>query len=801
MGGLMKNDDPQTQRRFWLVALALAALTAAIYSAVLGHEFISFDDADYVTQNPRVFQGLSVRSVIWAFTGIHACNWHPLTTLTHLLDCQLFQLNPAGHHFTNLVLHTANTVLLFAALRRLTGAFWRSAIVAALFAWHPLHVESVAWVSERKDVLCGLFWMLGLLLYADYARQPSRRRYLWLLACFAAGLLSKPMMVTFPCVLLLLDFWPLRRFAFAAPAGADAASGPPPRSWKFLVVEKIPFFLLTAAASATTFLIQHLAGATVSLTYLPVLRRAANAVVAYATYLRKMIWPHDLAIFYPHRDHFPPALLAGAALLLLALTALALWRWRRQPYLLVGWLWFLGTLFPVIGLIQVGNQSLADRYTYLPLIGIFVALTWGGAELAARWPRCRPALAGAVGVLLAGCLALTHFQLQTWRDSIQLFSHALAVTKDNFVARDNLGTALNAVGRTDEAIKHIQQAIQLAPGAVFPLNNLGWIYAQQGKYEAARELYEAALRLKPDFRQVYNNLGLLAATQERWEEAIQHYETYLRFDPERADVHYRLGAVLVRVNRLEEALKHFELALKYQPEYAEVESQIGGVYHKLGQVDAAIEHYARAVRLAPTFAHARVKLGLLFAQRLRLEDARVQLTYATQLEPTNDAAFYNLAGVYQVQGRLAEAVAAFNKVLELKPTDADARSRLGDIYTQTGQFDLALAQYQEALRLRPDAPRTLNGLAYLRATAPQPPVRDAAEAVRLAERSTELTRRQDLEALTVLDQAYAAAGRFEEAIKVALELQQLAQSTGRPVFAEQAERRLEAYRAGRFPGR
>lgn len=793
----MTDENTQSQRRFWLVALGLAAITTAIYSGVLGHEFISFDDPEYVAQNPRVSQGLSLRSVGWAFTSIHACNWHPLTTLTHLLDCDLFELNPAGHHFSNLLLHVANTVLLFAALRRLTGAFWRSATVAALFAWHPLHIESVAWVSERKDVLCGLFWMLGMLLYADYARQPGRRRYLWLLACFAAGLLSKAMMVTFPCVLLLLDFWPLRRSRFGTAASMDEPPGLPPRSWKFLLLEKIPFFLLTAAASAVTFLIQHRAGATVSLEYLPMTRRLQNAVVACAEYLRKMIWPHDLAIFYPHPHVFPTIVLAGAIVLLAAVTVVAVWRWRRQSYLLVGWLWFLGMLFPVIGLVQVGNQSFADRYTYLPLIGIFVALTWGGAELVARWPVVRRPLVGAMAVLLAVCLALTLFQLRTWQDSITVFSHALAVTKDNFVARDNLGTALDNAGRTDEGIAHIKQAIQLAPQAVFPLNNLGWIYARQGKYEEARQLYEAALRIKPDFRQVYNNLGIMAAARERWDEAIQHYETYLRFDPDRADVHYRLGAVLVRLNRLEEAMQHFQTALKIQPEYAEVESQIGGVYHKLGQVDAAIERYARAVRLAPDFAHARVKLGLLLAQRMQLEDAKVQLIQAAQLEPTNDAAFYNLAGVYQAQGRLAEAAAAFSKVVQLKPADADARSRLGDIYAQTGQFGLALAQYQEALRLQPDAPRTLGGLAILRATTTNPEVRDLTEAVRLAERANDLAQRKDLSLLAILDRTYAEAGRFEDAIKVALEIQSLASAAGRPIFAEQAGRRLESYRAGR----
>lgn len=795
MDRLTENSQPN--RRVWPLGLGLALITVALYAAVLGHEFITFDDPDYVTQNPHVQNGLSWHGVTWAFTTGHASNWHPLTWLSHMLDWQLFGQQPAGHHLTSLLLHLASTVLLFTALRRMTGALWRSALVAALFAWHPLHIESVAWVAERKDVLCAFFWMLGLLAYAKYAQRPGWRSFALTLLCFAAGLLSKPMMVTFPCVLLLLDFWPLKRFRLGNAEPTDNANENPSRSIGMLVLEKIPFFLLTIGASIVTFRVQRGTGAVISLELLPLTQRFQNAAVALVGYLRKTLWPHDLAVFYPHPHSFSLWLVAGALLLLLAVTAVAALRWRRQAYLLVGWLWFLGTLFPVIGIVQVGSQGMADRYTYLPLIGVFIAAVWGLTALADHWPASRKSLQRLAGVALVGCLIVTSLQLRTWQDSYKLFSHALSVTPDNFLARDNLGTALDKLGRSEEAVEQFQRSAQLEPRAPISFNNLGWHHERAGNLEAAMEYYQTTLRIQPNFFLGHYNIARLLTTQGRLDEATQHYYQCLRLDPHDPGVHYLLGAVLARLNQPDAAMTHFKSALRNKPNYPEVESQIGGLYLKYGQNDAAYQHYARAVELNPDYAHARVKLGLLLAQHGHFEEAQKHLTHATRLEPTNDAAFYNLAGVFEAQAQLAQAVQAFAKVVELKPADADARTRLGDVLAKTGQADSALKEYQEALRLKPDAARALGGLAYLRATHPRPELRDSSAAIRLAEQAVALTHRTDLALLAILDQVYAETGRFEDAIKVAQEVQTLALNSKQTAVAEQAAKRLESYRTGK----
>lgn len=792
---LMDNAQPNRHVRF--IMLGLVLLTAAIYSGVIQHEFITFDDPDYVTQNPHVQNGLSWQGVGWAFTTGHASNWHPLTWLSHMLDWELFGDWAGGHHLTSLLLHLINTGLLFAALHRMTGSTWRSAAVAALFAWHPLHIESVAWVAERKDVLCAFFWMLGLLAYTSYARQPTWRRYVITLVCFAAGLLSKPMMVTFPCVLLLLDLWPLNRFRLIHSPPAEAEKLNPAPSWPRLLLEKLPFFLLTVGASLVTFRVQRGTGAVISLDLLPLTQRLQNAVVALAGYLRKTIWPHDLAVFYPHAHSFSVGLVAGALILLAAITVVAAMFWRRQAYLLVGWLWFLGTLFPVIGIVQVGAQGMADRYTYIPLIGVFIALVWGATSLVSRWPTVRMPLQSAAAVALAGCLVVTVLQVRTWQNSYRLFSHALSVTPDNFLSRDNLGTALDKLGRSEEAVENFKRSAQLEPRAPYSFNNLGWHYERAGDLAKAMEYYQTTLRIQPNFFLGHYNVARLLTTQGRLEEATQHYQECLRLDPHDPGVHYLLGAVLVQLNQADAALQHFKAALRNKPNYPEVESQIGSLYQKFGQNEAASQHYLRAISFNPNYVAPRVRLGLLLARHGQFAEAQAHLIRATQLEPTNDAAFYNLAGVYEAQALLPQAAAAFAKVVELRPTDVDARARLGLVLANTGAFETALTHLQAALRVQPDSAPALGGLALLRATNPQAVQRDVPEAIRLAERACELTRRMDPTLLAILDQVYAEAGRFAEAIQVAEAVRTLAGNAGQTNITAQATKRLEAYRAGK----
>jgi hypothetical protein len=476
-----------------LAAGLLAGATLLGLGRVVGNDFVNFDDPAYVTQNLDVQAGLSPESVWWALGETGKSHfWHPLTWLSLQLDCSLFGPRPWGLHLTNLLLHTANAVLLFALLRWMTGAVWRSATVAALFALHPLHVESVAWVSERKDVLSGLFWMLCTLAYLSYLQQPGRGRYVRLLVVYGLGLLAKPMLVTLPCTLLLLDWWPLGRLGLARPADvpADRPSVPLSR----LVLEKVPLFVLAAASSALSTFFMTRKGV---LKPLDLYDRLANIVVSYALYLRKMVWPTDLAPFYPFPEgQRPLPQVLVAALVLLALTAFCLVQARRRPYLLVGWLWYLGTLVPVIGLLQIGSHALADRYTYVPLIGIFLAVVWYAADVVpARWHR--PVLVPAAVLVLAACAAAGWFQACVWRDSITLWRHALATNDNNFLAQYDLAMALEEAGEVKEALDHFEAARRVLPADPTAYSNLGLAYRRHRQLREALHCFRAAARLAP----------------------------------------------------------------------------------------------------------------------------------------------------------------------------------------------------------------------------------------------------------------------------------------------------------------
>src|SRR5437660_12724311 len=507
------------------VAVLLAVATLAVYAQVAGHGFVSYDDPDYVSGNPYVRAGLTRAGLSWALTTGHAGNWHPLTWLSHMLDCQLFGLRPGAHHLTNVLLHTANSLLLFVLLRGMSGALWPSAAVASFFALHPLHVESVAWVSERKDVLSTLFWMLTLLAYWRYTREPSLRRYLPVLVLLALGLMSKPMLVTLPLVMLLLDVWPLGRLPLAAPEGGDTPCversarrqevrpGSHPRARKArrsealprarratwppglrLVLEKVPLVALAAASSVFTFVVQLHGGAVAPVDALPFQARVANALVSYAAYLGKMIYPAGLVIFYP-RVPLPAWQVAAAGLALVAGSLLVIRLAPRRPWLLVGWLWYVVTLLPVIGLVQVGDLAMADRYTYVPLIGPFIMLAWSAAEIVRRRPAWRSTVAASAGVLLAGCAVATGLQLRYWRSSMTLFEHAVEVIPDNYVAHLSLGNALAEQGRLDDAIAHYSAALRVKPDLATAHGNLGVILARQGTPEEAGAQYAAALPL------------------------------------------------------------------------------------------------------------------------------------------------------------------------------------------------------------------------------------------------------------------------------------------------------------------
>jgi Flp pilus assembly protein TadD len=619
-------DLTSETRRTILVCALLTAATLITFWPLTGCDFINYDDTAYVTENPHVLTGLSLANAGWAFRTSCLGNWHPLTMLSHMLDVQLFGLNPGWHHSTNLCFHVANTVLLFLLLRRLTRRVWPSAFVAALFALHPLHVESVAWVSERKDVLSTFFSLLSLWAYGRYARTESsvERRassagaadsalaprpstldplpsggrlpaalfYLLSLGCFALGLMSKPMLVTLPFIMLLLDYWPLRRFHLSTLNPQPATTQPLLR----LLLEKWPFFFLSAIACIVTVIAQQESGAVQSLAVIPVGERIENALVAYARYLGKTLWPHALAIPYPPVGHWPFAVAALAAVLLAALSFGALWVGRKFPFIAVGWLWFLGTLVPVIGIIQAGDQSLADRYTYFPLVGLFIALVWTAADIAPGWHHRRAVLAAAASALLLLCAVATRVQLRCWRDSETLFLHAIEVTRGNHVAHNGLGLHLFKRGKVAEAIAHYEAALQINPLYDVAHSNLGRALADQRRYDEAMAQFKTALSLRPDDVKTLNNLGSVLVLQGRHAEAVRHFEEAVRLQPDHAAAHNNLAISCKKLGRIGEAIAHYREALRLQPD--SLESLNNLAWMLAACPDARFRNGAEAVLLA-----------------------------------------------------------------------------------------------------------------------------------------------------------------------------------------------------------
>ncbi len=702
------------------MAAGLALLVLVLFWPALQGGFVNYDDPDYLTANRQVQAGLTWASVQWAFTTGHASNWHPVTWLSHLLDWQLFGERPAGHHFTSILLHALNAALVFLAFRALTGTLWRSFAVAALFALHPLRVESVAWLSERKDVLSTAFWLLAMLAYAAYVKSAQRDRadapgrsflvnpyYLLTAFCLALGLMAKPMLVTLPCVLLLLDFWPLRRTRFLTANEAEASESkatlgpsesgvasdlerrPParrepeqtsrragPEAGVPLLVEKLPLFALVIASSVITFLVQRAGGAVSPLSGLPLTARLANAVVSYARYLAKGLWPTDLAVLYPHPGHWPVAVVVGCGVLLAAFTVGALWLRRRQPWLAVGWFWYLGTLVPVIGIVQVGIQSMADRYTYVPMLGIALAVVWGAFELAARSQGWRAAGAVLTVLYAALCLVLTREQITFWRDSETLFRRTVAVTKNNYLAYNNLGFDFSSQGRLQEAREMYERSLAINPNYEEARNNLGYALAKLGRPAEAIPHYEAALRLKPTLAEAHNNLGNAFADLGRVDEAVARYRRALELNPEHADANNNLGIALAMQGQFDEAIQHLEKSLRLKPKNASAHGNLGNAYAVQRKFDDAARHYAAALELNPNDAQTHNNLGNILAEQGKLPEALAQYEQALKLQAQNPEAQFNLGMVLLRQSKPIEALPHFREALRLKPDYADAKRQL-----------------------------------------------------------------------------------------------------------------------------
>jgi protein O-mannosyl-transferase len=605
-----------------LIGLSILALFA--YRGVAGNDFINYDDPAYVTENRHVKEGISADNLIWAFTASYVSNWHPLTWVSLMLDRQLFGMNPGGYHWTNAVLHWSGGLLLFWALIRMTGYPWRSALVAGLFLFHPLHVESVAWVAERKDVLSGLFWMLGMWGYLRYVERPGSGRYVWVVLFFVLGLLSKPMVVTFPFVLLLLDYWPLGRMTAYKPVIFR------------LVYEKTPFFLLSAASCVITFLVQRDGEAVASLQNLPFVQRIDNALVSYACYLVKVGWPVNLAVFYPHPGLWPTREIILSLILILLITDLVMMKGKSFPYLIVGWLWYLGTLVPVIGLVQVGAQAMADRYTYLPLIGIFVMAVWAGADILPK-TKAGSTIGGIIsGVLIAVLIIMTQIQAGYWKDSFTLFMHANSVTDKNYQAQNNIGRALAAKNRYGEAEGYYREAMKSNPNYMPAYNNLGLTQMEQGNLSVAMQSFTEALRLKPGDGTVHFNRGEIYARMQKWDEAIGEYRSAVKTNPYSAPLHNNLGVALTQQKRLDEATREYREAIKLNPEHAGAHNNLAVLLIGEGKTDEAVSHFRQAIRYQPGYAYAHYQLGLILKNQGKVDEALYHITVAKRINPEID---------------------------------------------------------------------------------------------------------------------------------------------------------------------
>jgi len=654
----------------WLPAVLLFLLVTWTFLPSLRNGFIEYDDSVYVFNNEQVRRGLTLGGLGWALTDTSTGNWHPLTWLTHMADAQLYGDAPWGHHLTSVLLHALNASLLFLVLRRMTGKPWAGLAAAALFGLHPMRVESVTWICERKDVLSGFFWITSLGAYVRYAEERAQaspkagRFFAASLLLFAGGLMSKPVLVTFPFVLWLVDFWPLHRWRQA--------------TWRALVREKIPFLVLTVIVCGATFIAQKRTGMMNPLADLNFLERLQNAPVAYVRYLAKTFWPVDLCALYPHPGHWAEGTVIGAVALLVGISAVSAWQWRRRPCLLMGWLWFLGTLVPMIGLVQVGAQSLADRYSYLPSIGLWLALSVALADLPRRW---QSALLGLLIGLAVAAIALTRAQISWWRNNVSVWRHAVAVTQNNYEAHYRLARALAIQGDLDGAILEFGRVVALRPRYAEAHYSLGKAYALQGRLDEALAQFQKAVAIEPGNVVALNNEGNILLQRGQWAAASARFRSVLEIQPDNAPAHGNLGYALAQ----------------------------------MGAVDDALAHLRRAVELQPRNASAHNNLGSLLLRQARFTEAAAQFQTALQIEPDSVEARSNLGSALLAAGRFTEAVPQFRAAVARQPDSAALHCNLGIALRREGHRDEALRELETAVRLKPDYAEARNQLEALRA--------------------------------------------------------------------------------------
>jgi protein O-mannosyl-transferase len=680
-------DKQFGRRRFFLVCGCLAAAIVAVYWPVYNYDFVKYDDHVYITGNSNIQSGLNLRSLQWAFTSGYASNWHPVTWLSHTLDYQLFGKWAGGHHLINVLFHIANTLLLFYVLMRMTDAVWPSVFVAAIFALHPLHVESVVWISERKDVLSTFFWILTIWAYIRYVENPKRWWYPAAIVLFVLGLMSKPMLVTVPFVLFLLDYWPLQR-----------------KFSRKLLIEKTPFFICSFASCVVTFLVQKSYGATVSIKALAPQVRVNNAIVSYLTYITKMIWPSRLAVFYPHpHDDLSATRVIISGLVLVVISICFIHLARRHRFFAVGWLWYLGTLVPVIGLVQVGIQAMADRYTYMTLTGLFIIIAWNAEEFVPKWRYRNIVLTFLAATALAASASISSQQLKYWKNSSTLFEHTLQVTKNNYMILSNYAGYLIDVGRLDEAIERSSESLKISPNYADAHYNLGMALMKSDRASAAIEQLGLAVKYKPDFALAQNELAITLYKQGRNEDAINHFEQVLKLEPDFVDAHLNLGIALLETGKTQQAIEQFRMVIKYKPDLPEAYFNLADAMKEQGKPEEAVSYYKQALRIEPNYVEAQLNLGITLKEMQRFDEAIESFNKVLALDPNNITAHGNLGLAMAGAGKTDEAIREFRIVLSARPDDAEMHRNLGVLLEEKGETAEAIKSYRAALQIDPNA--------------------------------------------------------------------------------------------------
>ena len=597
--------SPGGGRLSYVVGILIACCTLLVYSQALDHQFLSFDDDVYVTANQHIREGFTGNSIYWALTSLTGGNWHPLTWFSHIIDYKLYGLNPAGHHATNIVVHTASSLLLLVFLTRTTGSIWQSSFVAAVFALHPLHVESVAWIAERKDVLCAFFWFASLIFYSRYSERGSTTAYAAALSMYALALMSKPMAVSLPVVMLALDHWPLKRFEFAGDGVSKCIV------WKRvtgLIVEKLPFLALAFLSSIVTIYAQQQAGAVGQLQYLPLTLRFENALVSYVSYLLKTLWPVGLAVLYPFPRSIPVWQVLGSLVVISLFLLLVLRTVLTHRYLATGWLWYLVTLLPVIGIIQVGSQAMADRYMYLPLTGLLIMVAWGAPYLSGESCSRRVFCCGAGILLVAGYAVMTWHQLALWRNSVQLYRQTLAVTEENHLVHYNLGIEYQKQGLLDEAAEEYKKALLIQTDSIKTLTNLGLVYAARGDMRDAITTFLHIQRIDPEYAPARNNLGVVLSRMGDYDAAITEFREVLRINANDPEAHYNLGLIFTAQGKPDSAIVEYQASLAVNPENDKAHNNLGIVFVMKDDLDSAIGEFERALRINPDNSGAAANL-------------------------------------------------------------------------------------------------------------------------------------------------------------------------------------------------